>query len=237
MQFIYANELISQFSVFGHFYDLNIDGQTFNCRSVLEIVSKSIDSIADSNPCAVVVMMNPGSSKPSNSSYIPKMYSVSQITSESLVKEVIPTKPDNAQYQIMRLMLLKGWKHVRILNLSDLRNGNSGNFSIEFQKSLEIDSSAPHSLLSKKRHAELLHYCSKSRAVIAAWGSTGVLREAAEEFLRLFPNVEGLPLEKPWYRYPSPYKKDQKLDWLKAMNEKLKHNKSSKGTQQSCAPV
>ncbi len=237
MQFIYADELKSQFSVFGHFYDLDIDGRTFNCRSVLEIVSKSIDSITDSNPCAVVVMMNPGSSKPASNSYIPKMYSDSQITSESWVKDVIPTKPDNAQYQIMRLMLLKGWKHVRILNLSDLRNGNSGNFSIEFQKSLELDPAAPHSLLSKKRHAELLDYCSKSRAVIAAWGSTEVLREAAEEFLRIVPNVEGLPLEKPWYRYPSPYKKDQKLDWLKAMNEKLKHNKSSQGTQQSCAPA
>lgn len=223
MEFIYADELKSQFSVFGHFYDLNIDGEIFNCRSVLEIVSKSIDSVTDSNPCAVVVMMNPGSSKPADSSYIPKKYSISQITSESWVKELIPTQPDPAQYQIMRLMLLKRWKHVRILNLSDLRNGNSGKFSIEFQKSLELDSSVPHSLLNKKRHVELLNYCSESRTVLAAWGTAEVLREFAEEFLRLVSNVEGLPLEKPWYRYPSPYRKDQKLDWLKAINEKLKH--------------
>lgn len=237
MQFTYAEELKNQFAVYGHFYDLDIDGQTFNCRSVLEIASKSIDSIADSNPCAVVVMMNPGSSKPADNLYIPKKYNVSQITSESWEKEVVPTKPDNAQYQIMRLMLLKGWKHVRILNLSDLRNGNSGDFSIEFQKSLVLDPTVPHSILSKKRHTELLNYCSKSGVVIAAWGSTEVLREAAEEFLNLFKKVEGLPLEKPWYRYPSPYKKDQKLDWLKAINEKLKHNKSSQGTQQSCVPA
>lgn len=230
MQFIYADELKSQFSVFGHFYDLEIDGQVFKCRSVLEIVSKSIVSITGSTPCSVVVMMNPGSSKPASNSYIPKKYSVSQITSEYWEKEIIPTKPDNAQYQIMRLMLLKGWKHVRILNLSDLRNGNSGNFSIEFQKSLDLDPTAPHSLLCEKRHAELLDYSSKSAVVIAAWGSTEVLREAAKIFLNLVQNVEGLPLEKPWYRYPSPYKKDQKLDWLKAMNEKLKHNISSHGT-------
>ncbi len=222
MQFIYADELKSQFDVLGHFYDLNIDSQTFNCRSVLEIVSKSIDNtnIADSNPCATIVMMNPGSSKPADSSYIPKKYSVSQITSESWVKEIIPTQPDNAQYQIMRLMLLNGWRHVRVLNLSDLRNGNSGNFSKDFQKSLELDLSAPHSLLNEKRHAELIRYCSKSEIVIAAWGTTEILREAAEEFLSLI-SVSGLPLEKPWYRYPSPYRKDQKLDWLEAMNEKL----------------
>jgi len=49
-------------------------------------------------------------------------------------KEIIPTKPDNAQYQIMRIMLLQKWEHVRVLNLSDLRNGNSGNFSIEYKE-------------------------------------------------------------------------------------------------------
>lgn len=222
MQFIYADELKIKFSVFGHFYDLDINGQSFNCRSVLEIVSKSIESISNSNPNALVVMMNPGSSKPASNSYIPKKYSVSQITSKTWVKEVIPTKPDNAQYQIMRLMLLQGWKHVRILNLSDLRNGNSGNFSIEFQKCLELDPTATHSLLSKNRRTELLDYCSKSGTVIAAWGSIDVLRGAAKEFLKLVPNVEGLLLEKPWYRYPSPYKKDQKIDWLKAIDKKLK---------------
>lgn len=222
MQFIYADELKSKFSTIGHFYELDINGQSFNCRSVLEIVSKSIDSISNSNPNALVVMMNPGSSSPASNSYIPKKFSVSQITSKAWVKEVIPTRPDNAQYQIMRLMLLQGWKHVRILNLSDLRNGNSGNFSIEFQKYLEVDSTVANSLLSKNRHTELLDYCSKSGTVIAAWGSTEVLRETAKEFLKLIPNVEGLPIEEPWYRYPSPYKKNQKLDWLKAMNAKLK---------------
>lgn len=222
MEFIYADELKRQFSVFGHFYDLEINDQTFNCRSVLEIISKSIDSITDSNPCAVVVMMNPGSSKPISNSYIPRKHSVSQITSTSWEKELIPTRPDNAQYQIMRLMLLNDWKHVRILNLSDLRNGNSGKFSIEFQKALEIDQTNPHSLTNNKRQRELLEYCSQSGIVIAAWGSTEVLREAAKEFLSTVPHVQGLPLESPWYRYPSPYKKDQKIDWLKSMNKKLK---------------
>ena len=40
MEFVYADELKDKFAVFGHFYELEIDGKIFNCRSVLEIVSK-----------------------------------------------------------------------------------------------------------------------------------------------------------------------------------------------------
>jgi hypothetical protein len=60
--------------------------------------------------------------------------------------------------------------------------------------------------------------------VIAAWGTNEVLRASAAVFLEIVPNVSGLPLDNPWYRYPSPYKKDQKLAWLNAMNEALKMN-------------
>lgn len=235
MKFIYADELKTKFSVFGHFYDLEIGDRTFKCRSVLEIVSSTVDDLASSKPCAVIVMMNPGSSKPLISNYIPKKFSTDQIMSNSWEKEIIPTQPDNAQYQLMRLMLLKEWKHVRILNLSDLRNGNSSNFSIEHQDAEILDPSSPHSLTHKHRFTELSNYCSESPLVIAAWGSTEVLREAAMSFLRGISNVRGLPLESPWYRYPSPYKKDQKIDWLECMHEELKHNKSSQETHQHCA--
>jgi len=222
MKFIYADELKKKFDVFGHFYDLEIGDRVFNCRSVLEIVSKSEEDLAASTPHAVIVMMNPGSSKPLSSDYTPKKFSTNQIMSDSWKKEIIPTQPDNAQYQLMRLMLLKGWQHVRILNLSDLRNGNSGNFSIEFQEAEKLDPSNPHCLTHKDRHIELRKYCSESQIVIAAWGSTEVLKESAKSFLHDISIVRGLPLKNPWYRYPSPYKKDQKIDWLECMYEELK---------------
>lgn len=224
MEFIYADELKTMFSVFGHFYDLDIGGRTFNCRSLLEIISKSVDDLANSKPCAVVVMMNPGSSKPECQDYIPQKFLPVEIRSISWEKEIIPTKPDNAQYQLMRIMLLNEWKHIRVLNLSDLRNGNSGDFSVEHKNAELLDPSNPHSLTHEGRHAELRNYCSESDLVIAAWGSNEVLRESALSFLRVIGSVRGLPLERPWYRYPSPYKKDQKIDWLKCMHEELKHN-------------
>ena len=226
MEFIYADELKKRFSVFGHFYDLNINEKIFNCRSILEITSNEITDIKSSEPCAVVVMMNPGSSKPLDINYSPKVFLPDEIMTDSWNKEMIPAKPDNAQYQIMRIMLLQGWKHVRILNLSDLRNGNSGDFSIEYKEAKNLDSSIPHSLLHEKRHPELIKNCSTSRVIIAAWGSTEVLREAAISFLDVIKDVEGLELDKPWFRYPSPYKKVEKIDWLKTMNNKLEHNKA-----------
>ncbi|EGQ7769652.1 DUF1643 domain-containing protein [Vibrio parahaemolyticus] len=221
MGFIYAKELKTKFSVYGHFYDLKIKNETFKCRSVLEIVSKSVGDIASSKPCTLVVMMNPGSSKPLSADYVPKTYSIDQIMSNSWEKEIVSTRPDNAQYQIMRLMLLTEWKHVRVINLSDLRNGNSGKFSTEFQKAKTLDNSNPHSLTHKDRRCELKQYCSESKTVIVAWGSTAVLRESAKTFLKQVPNVKGLPLESPWFRYPSPYNKQQKLDWLESMNAEL----------------
>ncbi|TOQ33824.1 hypothetical protein CGG98_23980, partial [Vibrio parahaemolyticus] len=71
------------------------------------------------------------------------------------------------------------------------------------------------------RRCELKQYCSESKTVIVAWGSTAVLRELAKTFLKQVPNVKGLPLESPWFRYPSPYNKQQKLDWLEFMNAEL----------------
>ena len=98
--------------------------------------------------------MNPGSSKPLDEKHVVKNYRF-----EGYLKEknftLIPTKPDSAQYQIMRLMELNNWNFVRILNLSDLRNGNSSNFKKEFKKALDIDTSSPHCITHPKRKQEL----------------------------------------------------------------------------------
>jgi hypothetical protein len=224
MEFIYANELMAEFSVFGHFYDLQIGTRTFNCRSVLEIVSKSIDDVACSIPNAVVVMMNPGSSRPLEGHYKPKRFTPDEIMDGYWEKEIVRTKPDNAQYQIMRLMLIQEWAHVRVLNLSDLRNGNSSHFTMDFKEATKLDLTCPHSLTHEGRHTELKKSCSNSPIVIAAWGSTEVLREAANSFLQIIKIVRGVPLDKPWYRYPSPYKKEQKIKWLHKIHDELKHD-------------
>lgn len=86
---------------------------------------------------------------------------------------------------------------MRALNLSDLRNGNSGSFSVGFAEVSRLDSSNPHSLTYVHRLQELERYCADVPIIIAAWGATEVLREAAESFLSKI-QVRGLSLDYPW---------------------------------------
>ncbi len=224
MEFLYADHLKTKFNVFGHFYNIRIGNKIFHCRSSLEIVLKSQKKWSNGPADAVVVMMNPGSSVPLDKSYKPKLFSSGEVCSPNWKKESIPTRPDNAQYQLMRLMLLNNWKYVQVLNLSDLRNGNSGKFSIEFEEASRLDASNPHCITHKNRRAELVKSLKTklNGPVIAAWGSVKVLKESAQKLIELQPDVIGLKLDDPWYRYASPYMKDKKLDWLEKMNLMVK---------------
>ena len=226
VEFIYADELKKLFNVYGHFYDLRIGDKEFKCRSVLEIVAKEIKAHTRHLPDAVFIMMNPGSSRPLDRNYKERIFDIATTHSGGCARDVIPTRPDNAQYQIMRVMLLEGWRFVRVLNLSDLRNGNSGNFSREFQKASEIDGSHPHSILHPERREEFCKYIETNNGpIIAAWGDIGVLSKLAEEALDLLKNkiLTGIRLSEPSssFRYPSPYKKTDKLKWLREIKTEL----------------
>lgn len=221
MDFIYAAELKRQFSVFGHFYDLDLDGAVFRCRSCLEIVAPDVNDWQKSLPCAVVVMMNPGSSHPLDANYRPRQVTPRQLKGWLGEKDFVATRPDIAQYQIMRLMLLRGWRHVRVLNLSDLQNPDSREFVADFKRAQKLDGSNPHSLTHHDRREELHSYCAGVHRVIAAWGALEVLRDTAIRFLQCVHPVLGVPLGRPWYRYPSPRQQAQKLQWLEQINQTL----------------
>lgn len=221
MEFVLADAFKSKFSVYGHFYKLKIGSESVSCRSVLEIIQTNESGEIPETPCAVIVMMNPGSSSPKDQNYIEKEFVPSEIRSSSWFKEVIPAKPDPAQYQIMRLMLLEGWNHVRILNLSDLCNGNSGSFSTDFSHYETLDSSNPHCITDIGRRTELNRYCSKVQYIVAAWGREKVLLKSAEDFLENFNTVSGISVGYPCYYYASPSRKDYKLKWLENIQPTL----------------
>jgi hypothetical protein len=225
MEFVYAETLKEIFDAFAHFYNLRIGNNIFQCRNLLEIVSKDTLHSRKGLPDAVVIMMNPGSSRPLDKKYSPALYTTDENFSGILGKNLIPTRPDNAQYQIMRLMLLNEWKYVKVLNLSDLRNGNSGEFSKEFETASSIDPSNPHCITHSRRRRELNEALrtKSGHPIIAGWGSVGILKTAANDMIKLIPDLTGLNLETPWYKYPSPYKKDQKLSWLTEMDALVKN--------------
>jgi hypothetical protein len=110
--------------VLGHFYNIVVGAQRVRCRSALEIVREELMPVRiDAAPDAIVVMMNPGSSQPTDS--VPEEV---ELTRFLLTLKLVATKPDTTQYQIMRLMHYCGWDHVRVLNLSDLREASSASF-------------------------------------------------------------------------------------------------------------
>ena len=227
MGFIYADELKKEFDVFGHFYDLNIKGQKFKCRSVLEIVRKGFKGLPGQPPNAVVIMMNPGSSRPNDKNYKEKVFSLKEIESANWPKELVSTRPDNAQYQIMRVMLDQNWKHVRVLNLSDLRDGSSGCFQKKFLTAAALCSYHPHSMFNQKRRKELLSSVAMrgKKIIIVAWGSLNVLNGLAKEALGALDSNKVIGInhdgKETSFRHASPYRKDQKLKWLQGIQEKI----------------
>jgi hypothetical protein len=227
-EFIGAETLKKEFAAFGHFYNLKINNKIFKCRSVLNIVSINISDYSQIVPNAIVVMMNPGSSRPLDSLYSPAEYTTNEILSGKWVKVFVSTRPDNAQYQIMRVMRIRNWKYVRVLNLSDLRNGNSGMFSLEFKNASNIDSSNPHCITHPNRINELTDATQTKMNVpiIAAWGNTGVLLDSAKSFLDIHKSVIGIRSDElsTAFRYASPYLKEKKLQWLSGILSQLTHH-------------
>lgn len=226
MDFVYANELKEKYQVFGHYYDLKLGSEVFPCRRVADIIDRQFLDLTDLSsvsPQAVVIMMNPGSSSPADADYQPTKLSSRKLLAADYHSDWTEIKPDNTQYQMMRLMGLQKWQHLRIINLSDLREGNSGTFAKNFRQAEQLNKQNPHSYLHPKRQSELLSLCEQADAVIAAWGSNPVQKEQALACIQLFKEMNipllGLPLEAPWYRFASPYRKDQKLSWLKQIDE------------------
>ena len=224
MEFVYATELKKSYQVSAHFYYLNIANNKYLCRSVADIVENT-DSKGQphfsitSAPNAVVVMMNPGAARPvsHNPQDGPKLPILSRqrLFDYNRDRPQILVAPDNAQYQLMRLMKLKAWRHLRIINLSDLCEGNSQKFAFLHRAISEYSMDHPESILHLKRSKELSAVSKDVPHIIVAWGRQPVLKSAATAFLTSYQDVIGLARDYPWYRFASPYRKDQKLSWLR----------------------
>ena len=205
-----ASQLLAIFAVYGRFYEKRIAGVPEQLRDRLEIapIAWSIQTVVAREPDLLVVMMNPGASRP-----------LDALWSESGESGFVATQPDRTQYQIMHLLLAAQkagltWQHARVLNLSDLRTPKSAVFLEKLNLYSEDDS---HSVFSKVRSSErdALFGC-RSTPVLCAWGmsphfgplATRALAAAAGHPL-LGLSVDGLA-----YRHPLPQRYDLQLQWL-----------------------
>jgi hypothetical protein len=209
-----ARELLTQFQVWGRFYEANIAGESEHLRSHLELFPiewephRAVGAPAD----LIVVMMNPGSSQP-----MPGRVNHGDFK---------PTRPDNTQYQILRLMLLaqtqgRSWRHARVINLSDLRTPKSAEL---FDKLNRYSCDDRHSIFSSSRVEELsLALGPIATPVLRAWGLSPILRIMANRALSILnPHpFLGLSIDSISYRHPLPQRIDLQRAWLKQVFAQL----------------
>lgn len=229
-QYLYANDLKKVFAVYGSFYDVRLpDGETAACRNSLEIYRHGHPATVEPSrnyahrPAAVAVMMNPGSSKPADRDYRPPCYEWAERNGVWSKTPVVPTIPDNAQYQIMRVMAHCGWDHVRVLNLSDLRNPKSSSF-MAWVKELLPHCGYFHSLFDAARRAELAQALPEGTPLLLGWGQDAKLLPLAEKALAAFGErtVFGIAAKRAGlYQYPSPTLQSGKDAWLAAITNQL----------------
>ncbi len=231
--FIYAAELKKTFRCYGHFYRLHVEGtEPQLCRSVLEITSLPREAVgagtdpndlfSDSDgaslPDAVVIMMNPGSSRP-----------IEEGDTESLLTHPLPgdfqkplvlTQPDNTQYQIMRIMVSKGWEHARVLNISDLRDPKSPSFIARTQKLSTLPAGERHSLFSEARAEERETMLRRKAGApfILGWGQDAGLIPLAKQCLSCIEGEKIITVpagnDPVLTAHPSPMLQKKKLEWL-----------------------
>jgi hypothetical protein len=228
VRFIPATKLKGRYDVFGHFYSVEVaPNKVVDCRSVLEIVGKAkvpenMSELSKRRPDAIFVMMNPGSSRP----LVDVNNHIHADAIHDLHISLVPTKPDTTQYQVMRVMHYCGWRHVRVLNLSDLRCSKSNEFFKQFKRLEQGASFDSHSIFSGRRKNELALKLTKHNTipVIRAWGLSANLDPLIERCTsKLIKNKAIMGLMKEGttnkYLHPLPSMQKQKLLWVNRMVE------------------
>ena len=224
--FIAARELKQEYGVYGHFFSVELASKEIvECRSVLEISSRDRtpsdhSELSALRPDAVFIMMNPGSSQP----LVEVNHRVRARAIHKLPISLVPTRPDTTQYKVMRLMHFQGWQHVRVLNLSDLRNAKSAEFIKQFQR-LEADAGfRAHSVFSDDRSDELSIKLQRRRQapLVLAWGISDKLTPLIDRCIARLPrNCRTFGLLDPGttnkYRHPLPSLQKNQRHWVDRM--------------------
>lgn len=205
-----TNPLLSHFAVRGRFYEREEAGTVWRLRDRLEIYEHGLDweNVRDGNADLVAVMMNPGGSRPMDGA----LFNEADGWCDAM--------PDRTQYQLMKLALgTKHIRHIRVINLSDLRT----------PKSAELFAALPHlggwhSIFDVLRRDDLARALGAvTTPVLRAWGMAAQLRpliEAALPLLQAHPTF-GVSEDGFAYRHPLPQRYDLQQDWLRLVSTQM----------------
>jgi hypothetical protein len=166
--------------------------------------------------------MNPGSSHPKDIYQIDREIEYPQ-REDSFRKELVLTQPDNTQYQVMRIAVEQGWSHIRVLNLSDLRDPKSGSFIQKVEALTEVMGGHTHSLFCKERTDECTQALKRKSAtpIILGWGQDLGLLPLVMQCMKRIEGVSVCTVSSEVHpllnAHPSPMLQSKKLEWLDRM--------------------
>lgn len=206
-----AQELLSHFAVRGHFYEREDGGAVWPMRDRLEIFDKALawEGVRDGSADLVAVMMNPGGSRPIDEG---GLFDDGSGWHDAL--------PDRTQYQLMKLALgTEHIRHIRVINLSDLRT----------PKSAELFATLPklggwHSIFDASRDVELQRALGvQGTPVLLAWGMALQLRPLAKQALARIHGHQtfGISEDGIAYRHPLPQRYDLQQQWLQVVGVQM----------------
>ncbi|KAB3525750.1 hypothetical protein [Alkaliphilus serpentinus] len=222
--------LNEKFDCYGHFYRIMVnDSKLECCRSVLEIVTKTtkfmdLADLSIRKPDLLVIMMNPGSSKPEELNYHGEEIKADSFKMDFKKKVLVKAEPDDTQYFIQQIMLERKFKHSRILNLSDIRLVNSNQLNKRIRNFEKYTKNKVHSIFSLERRNELQFALNinKRTPVILAWGRNDFRKKYAKMALEQVHSFNCFGInttnKKELYYHPSRHK-----DWVLKILEQLEN--------------
>ena len=212
----------------GHFYRFDDQHAPYAGRSTLEIVrtpTTGMDEILRTIPDIVIIMMNPGSSEPWDTDVNPE--TIEDATLIHRNASLADTMPDDTQCSILQLMERKSLTHVRVLNLSDIREPKSAEFLKQLTR--EKPNVGPHSIFSTTRSLELqLRLQARLRLVVLAWGRDPRLRFLAEACVNALPRCyrrlgQRAPGDCHLYSHPWQRSARARAEWVNAIIDQWPH--------------
>lgn len=191
------------FNITGYFYQIG----NLKCRKYLNIKKRNIKI---RKPDLMVVMMNPGKSKP--------------IDGIDNGKNEVPTIPDQTQDQIMRVMENCEFNYARILNLSDVRITPSGAFYNMLPDLRE--NQIPHSIFDNKREQDFKELFVENIPTIFAWGVGKDLTELAKIAMEKIGINNPIGIQKDdrdyAFYHPLPRNNNDQIKWVDGITERIK---------------
>ncbi|MDQ7047982.1 MAG: DUF1643 domain-containing protein [Sulfurovum sp.] len=191
----------TDFEINGLFYE----NKNLLCRKYLDI--RRNETITD-KPDLMVVMMNPGSSRPEDGNE----------------KNIIASRavPDKTQDQIMKVMNNCKFNYARILNLSDLREAKSKVFYSKLEELKKI----PHSIFDDDRINDFKTLFVREIPVIFAWGVDKKLEPLATKAIERINETKPFGLLKEGtkvsYYHPLPQNYHEQEKWCEEISKMLK---------------